>query len=103
MIYSLGHVRSAMDSTALISIPGVFVNKGREVGPQEVLNDCSFSAMHRFNLLSMSKLLHKKGLKIMHGNEIMMHFENGKAGVVNFPIVVPTEKRKYMLANLFVL
>ena len=54
MMYSLGHAGSAMESTALIDIPGVFMNKSGEKGLQVVLKDCSFSAKYNFNLLSKS-------------------------------------------------
>ena len=67
-----------MESNASIDIPGVFVNKSREMGLQAVLKDCSFSAKHKFNLLSMSRLLHKQGWKIVHGNESLIHIEHGK-------------------------
>ena len=92
MMYSLGHAGSAMESNALIEIPGVFVNKIGEMGLQAVLKDCSFSAKHNFNLLSMSRLLRKQGWKIVQGNESLIHIENGKGDVIDFDIVVPTEK-----------
>ena len=92
MMYTLGHAGSAMESNALIDIPGVFINKGGEVGLQAVLKDCSFSAKHNFNLLSMSKLLHKQGWKIMHGYETLIRIKNRKGDVIDFDIVVPTEK-----------
>ena len=92
MVYSLGHTGLAAKSTALIDIPGVFVNKDVDLGLQAVLRDCSFSAKHNFNLLSMSKLLHKQGWKIVHGNETLIRIENGKGGAINFDIVVPIEK-----------
>jgi hypothetical protein len=66
MMYSLGHAGLAMESNALIDIPGVFLNKSGDTGLQAVLKDCSFSAKHNFNLLSMSRLLHKQGWKIVH-------------------------------------
>jgi hypothetical protein len=93
MMYSLGHAGSAMESSALIDITGVFVNKSGETGLQAVLKDCSFSAKHNFNLLSMSMLLHKQGWKIVRGNESLIRIENRKGEVVDFNIVVPTEKR----------
>ena len=92
MVYSLGHTGSAAESTALIDIPGVFVNKHGNLGLQAVLRDCSFSAKHNFNLLSMSKLLHKQGWKIVRGDESLIRIENGKGGTIDFDIVVPTEK-----------
>jgi hypothetical protein len=92
MMYSLGHAGSAMESNALIDIPGVFVNKSRETGLQAVLKDRSFCANHNFNLLSMLRLLHKQGWKIVSGNEYPIHIENGKGDVIDFNIVVPTEK-----------
>jgi len=92
MMYSLGHAGSAMESTALINIPGVFVNKRGEKRLQAVLKDCSFSTKHNFNLLSMSRLLHKQGWKIVRGNESLIFIENEKGEVKDFGIVVPTEK-----------
>ena len=53
MIYSLGHAGSAMESNALIAIPGVFINKSGDTGMQAVLKVCSFSAKHNFNPLSI--------------------------------------------------
>ena len=70
---------------------------------QAVLKDCSFSAKHNFNLLSMSRLLHKQGWKIVRGNDSLIRIENGKGEVINFNIVVPTEKGQYMPVNLYVL
>ena len=61
MMYNIGHAGSAMESSALINIPGVFMNKSGETGLQAVLKDCSFSVKHNFNLLSMSRLMHKQG------------------------------------------
>jgi hypothetical protein len=92
MMYRLGHAGSAMESTALIDIPGVFVNKSGEKGLKAVLKDCRFSVKHNFNLLSMSRLMHKQGWKIVRGNESLVCIENGKGEVINFDIVVPTEK-----------
>jgi hypothetical protein len=40
----------------------------------------------------MSKLLQKQGWNILHGDESLIPIENGKGGVINFDIVVPTEK-----------
>ena len=100
MMYSLGHAGSAMESNALIDIPGVFVNKNGEKGLQAVLKDCSFSTNHNFNLLSMSRLLHKQGWKIVHGDETLIRIENGKGDVIDFDIVVPTEKGANMPVNL---
>ncbi len=62
-MYSLGNVGTAMESTALINIPRVFLNKDGAKGLQAVLRDCSYNGGHNFNLLSMSKLLHNKGGK----------------------------------------
>jgi hypothetical protein len=92
MMYSLGHAGLAMESTALIDIPGVFVNKSREKGLQAVLKVCSFSAKHNFNLLSISRLLHKQGWKIVRGDESLIRIENRKGEVIDFDIVVPIEK-----------
>ena len=39
MVYSLGHTGSAMESTALIDIPGIFVNKDGKIGMKAVLRD----------------------------------------------------------------
>jgi hypothetical protein len=92
MVYSLGHTGSAMESTALIDIPGVFMSKDRKAGMKAVLKDCSFSAKHIFNPLSMSKLIHKQGWKFIRGDDTLICIENGKGGIIDFDIVVPTEK-----------
>jgi len=92
-MYSLGHAGVAMESTAVINIPGVFVTQDSKKGFLAVLKDCSFNGGHNFNLLSMSKLLHKQGWKITCGDESLIRIENGKGRVINFDIVVPTEKR----------
>ena len=81
-----------MESTALIDIPGVFMSKDGTTGMKAVLKDCSFSAKHNFNLLSMSKLIHKQGWKIVNGNKTLIRIENGMGGMIDFDIVVPTEK-----------
>ena len=60
-MYSLGHAGMAMESTAVIDIPGVFVTKDGEKGLPVVLKDCSFDWGHNFNLLSMTKLWHNGG------------------------------------------
>ena len=92
MVYSLGHTGSAMESTALIDIPGVFMSKDGKARMKAVLKDCSFSAKHNFNLLSMSKLIHKQGWKIVRGDDTLIRIENGKGGTIDFDIVVCTEK-----------
>ena len=81
-----------MKSNALIDIPGVFVNKDGKTGTKAVLKDCSFSAKHNFNLLSMSRLLHKQGWKIVRGDETLIRIEKRKGDVINFDTVVSTEK-----------
>ena len=43
MVYSLGHSGSAMESTTLIDIPGVFLSKDGKAGMRAVLKDCSVS------------------------------------------------------------
>jgi hypothetical protein len=40
----------------------------------------------------MSRLLHKQGWKIVHGNDSLIRIDNGKKEVINFDIVMPTEK-----------
>ena len=40
----------------------------------------------------MSRLVHKKGWKITCGDESFIHIENGENVVINFNIIVPTEK-----------
>jgi hypothetical protein len=68
------------------------MKKSGEKGLQVVLKDCSFSAKHNFNLLSMSRLLHKQGWERVHGDESLIRTENGKGEVIDFDIVVRTEK-----------
>ena len=43
-------------------------------------------------MLSMSKLIHKQGWKIICSDKIMIRIENGKGGTIEFDIMVPTEK-----------
>jgi hypothetical protein len=52
----------------LSDIPRVFVSKDGKMGMRVVLKECSHNKEHNFNLLSMSRLLHKQGWKIMHGD-----------------------------------
>ena len=92
MMYSLGHSGSAMESTALIDIPGVFMSKDGKAGMKAVLKDCSYSTKHNFNLLSMWKLIHKQGWEIVRGDKTLIRVENKKGGIIDFDIVVPTEK-----------
>jgi hypothetical protein len=40
----------------------------------------------------MSRLLHKEGWKIVSGDETLICIESEKGDVINFDIVVPTEK-----------
>jgi hypothetical protein len=82
--YSLGHTDEAVESTAIIDILGVLL--------KALLNECSYNKEHNFNLLSMSRLLHKQGWKMSQGDESLIRIENGKGGVINFDIVVPTAK-----------
>ena len=77
---------------ALINIPGVFLNKDGVKGLQAELKDCSYDGRDSFNLLSMSKLLHKQGWKITCGDESLIWIENRKGGVINFDFAMPTEK-----------
>ena len=91
-MYSLRHAGLAMESTALINIPGVFVTKSGDTEMRAVLKDCSFSKKHNFNLPRMSRLLHKQGWKIIRGDDTLIHIENGKGGTIDLNIVVPTEK-----------
>ena len=58
---SLGHTGEAVESTAVIDISGVFTSKDGKVGMRAVLKECSHNKEHNFNLLSMSRLLHKQG------------------------------------------
>jgi hypothetical protein len=68
-LLSLGHTGGALKSTAVIDIPGVFLTKDGDMGMQAVQKECSYNKEHNFNLLSMSRLLHKQGWKITHGDE----------------------------------
>jgi len=92
MVYSLGHSGSAMESIALIDIPGVFMSKDGKAGMKAVLKDCSFNTKHNFNLLSMSKLIHKQGWKIVCGDKTLIRIKNGKGGTIDSEIIVPTDK-----------
>jgi hypothetical protein len=68
------------------------MSKDGKAGMRAVLKDYSFSAKHNFNLLSMSKLVHKQGWKITRGDQTLIRIKNGKGGTIDFDIVVPTEK-----------
>jgi hypothetical protein len=80
----------AVESTAIIDIPGVFTS--RHHGTEDLLNDCSYNKEHNFNLLSLLRLLHKQGWKITQGDESLIRIENEKGGVINFDIIWPTAK-----------
>ena len=68
-LLSLGNTGGALESTAVIDIAGVFMTKDGDMGMQAVLKECSYNKEHNFNLLSMSRLLHKQGWKITHEDE----------------------------------
>jgi len=68
------------------------MSKDGKAGMKAVLKDCCCSAKHTFNLLSMSKLIHKQGWKIVRGDKALIRIEHGKDGTIDFDIVVPTEK-----------
>ena len=89
---SLSHIYGAIETTVVINIPGVFMTEDGNVEMRAVLKECSHSKVHNFNLLSMLSLLHKQGWKIKHREESLIYNENRKGGVINFNIVVPTEK-----------
>jgi hypothetical protein len=76
----------------VIDIQDVFMTSNGELGMQAVLKECSYSKEHNFNLLGMSKLLHKQGWKITCSDESLIRIKNEKIGVINFDIMVPTEK-----------
>ena len=88
-----------MESTAIINIPGVFMTEAGEKGLPALLKYCSFNGGHDFNLLSMSKLSHKQGWKITLSDKSLIRIKNGKGGVINFDIVVPTEKGSIHTCN----
>ena len=88
---SFGHTGGAVESTAVINFPGVFVTKDGNTGMRAVLKECSYSKVHNFNLLSMTRLL-QQGLKVTCGDKKLIHIENGKDGKIDFDIIVPTKK-----------
>jgi hypothetical protein len=51
----------AVESTAIIDIPGVFTSKDGTIGMKAVLKECSYNKERNFNLLSMWRLLYKQG------------------------------------------
>ena len=69
---SIGHTDGAIETMALINIPWVLMIKNEDTGMLAVLKECSYNNAHSFNLLSMSRLLHKQGWKIMHGDESLI-------------------------------
>ena len=72
-LLSLGHTREAIESMAMLDIPGQFISKSAELGMKAVVKECSYNKTHNFNLLSLSRLLHNQGWKIMHGDELLIH------------------------------
>ena len=70
---SLGHTGRTVEATAIIDILGVFSSKDGVAGLRAVLQGCSFSKEHNFNLLSMSRQLYTQGWKITHGEDGQSH------------------------------
>ena len=69
---------------------------------QAILKECSYRARHNFNLLSMSKLMYKQGWKNTLGDESLIRIENRKGGIIDFDVVVPTEKRGKICLHIHV-
>jgi hypothetical protein len=86
--------QEAIESTAVIDILEFFVLKDSKTGMWAVLKECSYNKEHNFNLLSMPRLLLEQSWKIMCGDKSLICIENGKGrgGVINFDIIVSTEK-----------
>jgi hypothetical protein len=68
--------------TSEINILGVSITNDGIMEMRVVLRACSYNKDHNFNLLSMSMQLHKQGLKIKCGGELLIRIKNGKGGVV---------------------
>ena len=88
--YSLGHKGEAVESTSVMDIPGVFISKDGTLGLKAVLHKCSYNKEHDFNLFRILRLFHNQGWKITQGDKSLIRIENGKFGVINSDIVVPT-------------
>ena len=88
---SLGHSGGAVESTAIIDIPGMFMTNDGISGTRAVLKECCYSKAHNFNLLSMSRLL-QQGWKVTCQDKNLIHIENRKGGKIEFDIVLPTKK-----------
>ena len=71
------------------------MNKSGDTGLQAVLQDCSFSAKHNFNLLSMPRLLHRQGWKIVCDNDSLVHIENGNEMSLILTLSCPKKKGHY--------
>lgn len=54
----------AIETTAMIDIPGVFMSKNGATGMRAILNKRSYNKENNFNLLSVLRLLQKRGWKI---------------------------------------
>lgn len=63
------------------------MSKDNTAGLRTALKECSYNKEHNFNLLSMSRLIKNQGCKITKKG-----ITNGKGGVINFDVLVPTEK-----------
>lgn len=84
----LKHTDGAIDSIAMTDIPGDFITKNGDIEMWVVLKECSYDKLHIFNLLSMSRLLHKKGWKQCIG----IYIPDGTSRLSNFDAVVLTEE-----------
>jgi hypothetical protein len=92
MCKTLKYIASDTQLRQLSLLPIQIFQESLGQGLETVLKDCSFNKEHNFNVLHMSKLLHKQGWKIMLGDKSSIQIENNEDGVINFDIVVPTEK-----------
>ena len=66
---SIGHTGVAVAATFTIDVPSHFMTQDGKVGLRAGLTDCSYNPKNNFNLLSLARLIHKQGWKVMNGNE----------------------------------
>lgn len=57
---SLRHAGEAVESAAVIDVPGVFTTSNRKTGMKTMLKKCSYSNKYNFNLLGLSRLILKQ-------------------------------------------
>jgi hypothetical protein len=101
---SLRYTGGTIESAPVINIPGVFMmihDQEYRFRNEAILKACSYNKGHHFNLLSMSRLMHKQGWKILHKDESLICIKDGEGGAINFNMLCPQRMEQYMHANLY--